>query len=355
VTSRWIINVPEQGVNETLTDETTRAFFQDEVQFYNRLQSLLNENVTLIDRGLGQARIHNSAIQAINNIANSLDKNNKDPFEEYIKAAHNLEIVIGHGVIGKQVEELIQSGKNHEAKWIMLLMSSRWIGNPQLEQLIAPLRASIRGNPASSALSSLSAIGQATQDAEASRIASDTSAKALSSFIEQKKLVFDQLEDVYRRKLVMEEPAKLWKDISARRTRAWMIWLVIFSAMIIGPLVLAILYWEIFIDDISKVTAGNTGGISLSGLAAVTVPALYYAWLLKSISRIVIQNLNFADDAAHRRALAITYLALAENPKLSVSEQDRALILNALFRPTPSQSLDEGPPSGLIDLIKSKP
>jgi hypothetical protein len=67
-----------------------------------------------------------------------------------------------------------------------------------------------------------------------------------------------------------------------------------------------------------------------------------------------IHHLNGADDAAHRRALCITYLGLAENPKLRIADQDRALILNALFRPIPSQGLEEGPPSGLLDLIKPK-
>jgi hypothetical protein len=86
----------------------------------------------------------------------------------------------------------------------------------------------------------------------------------------------------------------------------------------------------------------------------ITIPALFYAWFLKNVSRMFVQNLTLADDAAHRRALAITYLGLAENPKLSISEQDRALILNALFRPILGQSSDEGPPAGLLELIKGK-
>jgi len=92
----------------------------------------------------------------------------------------------------------------------------------------------------------------------------------------------------------------------------------------------------------------------LAGVAAVTIPALLYAWLLKNVGRVFIQNLSLADDAAHRRALVLTYLGLAENPKLEIKDQERALILNALFRPVPPHTGDDGPPSGLLELIKGK-
>jgi hypothetical protein len=74
----------------------------------------------------------------------------------------------------------------------------------------------------------------------------------------------------------------------------------------------------------------------------------------KTVSRIFIQTLNLADDTAHRRALAVTYLGLAENPKIQLLEAERAIVLNALFRPLPNESGDEGPPAGLMDLIRGK-
>jgi hypothetical protein len=82
------------------------------------------------------------------------------------------------------------------------------------------------------------------------------------------------------------------------------------------------------------------------------VPALFYAWLLKNISRVFIQNLNLADDADHRRSLALTYMGLLQDEKRPTTDQDRAIVLNALFRPIPPHTGDEGPPSGLIELIK---
>lgn len=116
----------------------------------------------------------------------------------------------------------------------------------------------------------------------------------------------------------------------------------------------ALYYWGSVSEAIVKLTASTNGGISISGLAAISIPALFYAWLLKNISRVFIQNLNLADDAAHRRSLALTYMGLLRDERHPATDQDRAIILNALFRPIPPQNSDEGPPAGLIDLIKSQ-
>ena len=110
--------------------------------------------------------------------------------------------------------------------------------------------------------------------------------------------------------------------------------------------------WDSVSIAVSKISGASNGGFSIAGLAVITVPALLYAWLLKNISRVFIQNLNLADDADHRRSLALTYMGLLQDEKRPATDQDRAIILNALFRPIPPQTADEGPPSGLMDLIK---
>jgi Family of unknown function (DUF6161) len=154
--------------------------------------------------------------------------------------------------------------------------------------------------------------------------------------------------------LILEEPARFWENTAISKTRLWQAWLLIFAALVILPVGVGLYKWDVFAEAVSRITSPNSSAFSLAGLAAITVPALFYAWLLKNVSRVFIQNLNLADDASHRRALAITYLGLSENPKLSISDADRALVLNALFRPIPPHSTDEGPPSGLMDLIRGK-
>ena len=96
----------------------------------------------------------------------------------------------------------------------------------------------------------------------------------------------------------------------------------------------------------------STCGISVASLVVFTVPVLAYGWLLKHVSRIFAQNLLIASDAEHRRVMAITFLGLAKRKSVGIAEQDRALILNALFRPAPTSPQEEGPPLGLLEFIK---
>lgn len=181
---------------------------------------------------------------------------------------------------------------------------------------------------------------------------SEKAKKDLQEFIQEKTEVFDHLEALYRTKLTLDEPALTWKNIAERKTKVWGAWLVVFAGLVAAPLLLTILFWPNISKNVHELTVGANGAFSIAGLATITVPALLYAWLLKNVSRIFIQNLNLADDAAHRQSLALTYMGLLQDEKHPASDQDRAIILNALFRPIPPQTADEGPPAGVIDLIR---
>lgn len=49
--------------------------------------------------------------------------------------------------------------------------------------------------------------------------------------------------------------------------------------------------------------------------------------------------------------MTMTFLGLAKDHKSSVTDAERAIILNALFRPAPPNANDEGPPTGLQDIL----
>jgi hypothetical protein len=230
------------------------------------------------------------------------------------------------------------------------IYSAAWFESAEL----AAFRAVVLGNPAIIAATDLIASAAARTEATASKRQSEAAAAGLKKFIEEKTSLIAELERLYREKLIVEEPAKYWAMVAASRTRAWRAWLSLFAVLVILPVVLIVLSWKDFAGVVKDFASPSNGPISLAGVAALTIPALLYGWLLKNVSRMFIHHLNGADDAAHRRALCVTYLGLAENPKLEIAAQDRALILNALFRPAPHQGLEEGPPSGLLDLIKPK-
>lgn len=345
------LQIPAQGISLTLSPEKAKEFFQNEIEYFGKLQSLLSENFVFHNANYGQTSIVRNSQRILQEILKSISGEDRTQLEKYQVAARDLRVLVGQGNIGEYIKSL-PAGDSAEARWLVHLCSPDWIGNGQVVAEIAPFRAAMSGNPARLIFTDANAASQALRDAGESKVKSAEALQELKEFISEKTSILSNLEDMYRKKLVLEEPAVFWQNKARAKTTLWILWLVVFGALVLIPIGIVARDWEAFALIISRLTTGASGVVSLTGIAALTVPALFYAWLLKNVSRIFIQNLSLADDAGHRRALAITYLGLAANPKLAISETDRALILNALFRPIPPNSLDDGPPSGLLELIK---
>jgi len=350
------LSVPAQGIEEDLSLDDAVAFFDKETTFYNRLQKITNTQFIFANTNYGDVSLARNATRALTQIKNELASGKLAPIEEYLQNARQLRVLIGQGTIGRKVDALLSAAQPFEAKWITYITSPVWLdlNNERGSDVFTALRAALTANPATDGFVNVASTEQALRTAEDALDRSSKLAAEMELFRQEKNSLFSNLEDLYRRKLVLDEPALLWKTIAASKAKSWRAWLFVFALLVIAPIAIGVSYHEAILGMLEKLTVNANGTISVAGVAAVTVPALFYAWLLKNISRVFIQSLNLADDAAHRRALALTYLGLAANPKLNVAEQDRALILNALFRPIPTQTADEGPPSGLLELIRKK-
>ena len=73
---------------------------------------------------------------------------------------------------------------------------------------------------------------------------------------------------------------------------------------------------------------------------------------MRIISRQLLVNFSFASDAGERVAMVKTFLALMQKPE-HVSENDRVLILSALFRPS-TKSDDDAAPPNWFDLLMNR-
>lgn len=353
-TPTYSIEIEQQGISmRDLPRQGVLEFVRQEQAFYNEMEPLLNEQVVLFNTNAGASGVYNASQRAFSTIAKSIEKDNCESLDAYVAAARSLEVVIGQGSIGRNVASLLKAGDKELAKFTLLLFSSRWLEKATKNSL-APLRAAVLGSPAVQGASHIMVAQHAEEIAVATRDSIEVAKANLDRFTEAKTKLLDELEQLYRDKLVLEKPAAFWRKVQDSKRKAWRIWLGAFGVLAVAPIVLAILYSDKLVEFVAHITASGNGGISLGGVAAITVPALFYAWLLKNISRLFVQSLTLAEDAAHRRALALTYLGLSKNPKLSISEQERALVLNALFRPLPSHGGDEGPPNGLLELLRGK-
>lgn len=352
--SKWHIKIPSQGIDvNARSKEEAAQFFIEEIAFYNLIGQ--NFNVVFAGSSYGQYELAGPAVEQLGKIVQEIRTDKTAAFQQYLADANARQILVGASPVGQHVLRLKESNDGNAASILACIYAPKWARTPHgaAKEIVSLFRAVAFANPANRGFDDLIDATEGVKDAHEADRLSQVSAETLEKFIEDKtKLIFD-LETLYRTQLTIQEPAVSWENIARRKTKVWIGWLIAFGLMVIAPIVLALWFWDAVSSAIVKLTATN-GGISISGLAAISIPALFYAWLLKNISRVFIQNLNLADDAAHRRSLALTYMGLLRDERHPATDQDRAIILNALFRPIPPQSGDEGPPSGVLELIKSK-
>lgn len=92
-----------------------------------------------------------------------------------------------------------------------------------------------------------------------------------------------------------------------------------------GIFFLGYTYWFIF----KAIGAG--AGFSVFHAIAYTAPAVLVLWILRILATRYRVNMAMADDAEERMAMVMTFKALEYEEK--VSEEERIIILQALFRP----------------------
>lgn len=348
------IVVPQQGVNELFESvDEGKKWFRAEATAAQQLMSLLNENVSFAGNTL-QMRIGPIVSNYFNPIVNAPDDQFRDMVARYAAAARSLRVIVAQGDIGRAAADMAAKKQQVEAAWTVLIFSADWVPATRggLGDIIGAMRVAALATPATRQFVSLSEAKEAVRAADDAELKARKSAEDLTAFIKEQSGLINNLVELYRTKLVIEEPAIFWQKFADKKTWGWRGWLCVFALAVALPIGLVFREWSTIGETLHQLTTNAMGGVSVAGVALISVPALMYAWLLKNLSRLFIQNLNAADDAAHRRALAITYLGLAENPKLAISETERALILNALFRPGAHDAADDGPPVGLLDLLK---
>ncbi|MBR1214131.1 DUF6161 domain-containing protein [Bradyrhizobium sp. JYMT SZCCT0180] len=353
--SSWLINIPSQGISvSSHGKDQILQFFEREADFYRAL-AINNFNVVFANNSYGSVELTAPALDQLSKISQEINAGKTALLDQYIADAKAGTILVGASPTGQRIRKLKELDGN-AATMVAAILSPKWLktNHSTARDMIALFRAIAFANPTTHGFDNLIEASQATRDSKEARDLSRNSAAKLEEFITEKKQLILELESLYRTQLTIQEPAISWENIAKRKTRVWVGWLIFFGVMVVAPLVAALCFWGPVSESIIKLTSSTNGGVSISGLAAISIPALFYAWLLKNISRVFIQNLNLADDAAHRRSLALTYMGLLRDEQHPATDQDRAIILNALFRPIPPQNADEGPPVGLIELIKSK-
>lgn len=180
------------------------------------------------------------------------------------------------------------------------------------------------------------------------------------SDLEDGKAKIEAVRLTYKTELALQAPTSYWREKQVAHRKVAAGWAVGFAvvAVLLGFFVADI--WHItlqpYLDAIAKATASGKAkdlpqpsyGIYLPILGA----AFLSVWVLRIISRQLLLHFGLISDAGERVAMVKTFLALMQMPE-HVKEDDRILILSALFRPS-NKSDDDAAPPNWFDLLMQR-
>lgn len=159
---------------------------------------------------------------------------------------------------------------------------------------------------------------------------------------------WEELKNVYDEKLALLAPTEYWRTRSVMHKDKARNYAIAFSAAL-AVMVAAFLSFGIkHLDD------PGTGSVVLA-LLPVLIPAFAAVWVLRILGRLLSENLKISQDAQERETLVKTFLALMRDDttgKSVVTDDDRTLILQALFRQSTVTAVDDAPPLHWLEALR---
>lgn len=159
-----------------------------------------------------------------------------------------------------------------------------------------------------------------------------------------------------------EAARKLWGERENQNRVALILSSIVVGLMIFVPIILAICFTPNVLHFLAQIVAASSlptmdavgaqlptpsdAQITIAAigrLVIVTVPVFLYIWAIRLVVRFNSRSLMLLDDARLRLTMLDTYFHLIK--KEGAAKEDRALVLNALFRPAPGHGDNVEPPN----------
>ncbi|MBB3394213.1 DUF6161 domain-containing protein [Rhizobium sp. BK060] len=186
--------------------------------------------------------------------------------------------------------------------------------------------------------------------------------EALAAEVSTRKDNIEAFKEALREEAKIEAAKQLWDQRATAASRGfWTSAILLFLTLVFIPVmgfckldsVIAVLRHisetTLIGIDQSKAEGGVMLGLAINRIVIVTVPLALYFWMVRMLVRFNLRSQVLMDDARQRHTMMNTYFHLIE--KQSAVKEDRALILNALFRPTPGQQNDSVDPPNFTELM----
>ena len=156
------------------------------------------------------------------------------------------------------------------------------------------------------------------------------------------------MEDKFLKDMALRGPVAYW-DLRARSGKriawGWLVGFVVAALAIFGLVIQ-------FGPGLLTLLKDKNEQISLAAVPLLLAALIPLLWVLRHMARMFADNIADARDAAQRAALTSTYLALSTQEEVDFSKEERAIITQALFRPSPAQPTEDGVPLPLLELLK---
>jgi hypothetical protein len=161
---------------------------------------------------------------------------------------------------------------------------------------------------------------------------------------------WEELKRVYDEKLALLAPTEYWRTRATTHKEKARNYAIAFGVTIAVALALFSFL------AIGHLANPGTGSVVLV-LLPVIVPAFAAIWVLRMLGRMLSENLAISQDAAERETMVKTFLALMRDEttgKSVVTDEDRRLILQALFRPSSVTATDDSPPVHWFEALRGR-
>ena len=276
---------------------------------------------------------HQISLQALEPNSSGFSINGKDLIAVLARRTlENPEIDGALGARAKYLEETIERFQdqlhalleNHKARFDELLRTHSF-SLQSLDELILQQKAII-------------------DDVDARR---KRSVEAFKRWLNEVRLSHRDAKQLYTRDLQLSAPSVYWKIRSTRTSWASA---AAFTVFVVG----AALVFYVGIDSLKVLKSfalGPDGRIQIGAVLLLSPLLVLPIWLFRMIGKVFTTNLAESVDAAQRRVMITTFLALTKDKNSHLSEAERFIILQALFRSSNARDDDEQIPSSLVEAL----
>lgn len=167
----------------------------------------------------------------------------------------------------------------------------------------------------------------------------------------------DKLRNDYETGFSLKSPKDYWVKKAERHEDGFRKWMGGFAGGV-GLLVVALsIAWACWASDILRANQDVKGIGAYWPIAALAVITGILVWPIRMVARVANSHMHLAEDARERQVMVEMYLAMLQRDDKAITEGERVLVLQALFRPSPTGFVKDeigGPPLNAAELLIGK-